>query len=525
MALLYRGIWQDDRARLLEDAREEFALWVAEKTKGTLEVPAEGVVSAGHDEISVVEAQSAEGSILQIRYDEEQSPDRFTTTLRALAGDDGEQWLWVDVERVSEDAFSTLRIAAPRLVRSLLGSGTNPRRGSVSLSTKPRAYRPEEVDQLAEIIVDSERDVPLVVFSHDDSVPGETWASRASTAAEVLAGVASVSMLPPPAVHRFTEVIGREMGVWGGALRIYLPRVDLDDPAPWRHRYLDAGRQRGDRYRAGSTVSGMLSSYVAARRPPDLYARVRNLVRTGVPAESDTDLLRIAEEEIAELKSEKASLARLAQELEDQYLEVAGELEDLQSENNRLSAMFSITVAHDQGGSAPIDESVPDGADDCSSAADLVRTHLDKLSLPDGACRDLEKLDSHINSRAWAQTAWRGFRALQAYAEQAAEFSGGFREWCEHSGHAWSWPYNSKKLAMSESESVMKSPRLRRQREFPVADLDSSGMKLMEAHLKIAEGGGDLAPRVYFYDDTKGATGKVHIGFFGPHYLVRNTMS
>lgn len=44
----------------------------------------------------------------------------------------------------------------------------------------------------------------------------------------------------------------------------------------------------------------------------------------------------------------------------------------------------------------------------------------------------------------------------------------------------------------------------------------------MLAHLKISEGGGSLAPRVYFHDDTGGATGKMHIGLVGPHYLVPN---
>jgi hypothetical protein len=47
----------------------------------------------------------------------------------------------------------------------------------------------------------------------------------------------------------------------------------------------------------------------------------------------------------------------------------------------------------------------------------------------------------------------------------------------------------------------------------------------MYSHLKIAEGGKDLAPRVYFHDDTDGSTGKVHIGFIGPHYLMPNTRS
>ena len=39
---------------------------------------------------------------------------------------------------------------------------------------------------------------------------------------------------------------------------------------------------------------------------------------------------------------------------------------------------------------------------------------------------------------------------------------------------------------------------------------------------KIVEGGGPLIPRLYFHDDTKGATGKIHVGFIGPHRYVEN---
>lgn len=46
------------------------------------------------------------------------------------------------------------------------------------------------------------------------------------------------------------------------------------------------------------------------------------------------------------------------------------------------------------------------------------------------------------------------------------------------------------------------------------------GTQVMEAHVKIAEGGGETIPRLYFaYDDD---LGKVRVGFFGPHRLVPN---
>lgn len=76
---------------------------------------------------------------------------------------------------------------------------------------------------------------------------------------------------------------------------------------------------------------------------------------------------------------------------------------------------------------------------------------------------------------------------------------------------------------MTESDSVMNSSRLRDARLFPADEkVDEAKRIHMFAHLKIAEGGGNLAPRVYFHDDTNGRTGKMHVGFVGPHYLVPN---
>lgn len=70
----------------------------------------------------------------------------------------------------------------------------------------------------------------------------------------------------------------------------------------------------------------------------------------------------------------------------------------------------------------------------------------------------------------------------------------------------------------------MSRAKFRDQRHLPVdIRVDESGRIHMWSHLKIAEGGGPLAPRVYFYDDTRGATGKVHIGYVGPHRHMENT--
>jgi hypothetical protein len=161
----------------------------------------------------------------------------------------------------------------------------------------------------------------------------------------------------------------------------------------------------------------------------------------------------------------------------------------------------------------------------CREAASVAVSRLRGVAVPQEALRDLEDLDAAMEGRAWASTAWRGFRSLDAYANEAADYKG-FWHWCEHSPSPYIWPANSKKLAMRESETVMANPQLSMCRRLPVhKKVEPSGYVMMEAHMKIAEGGGPLAPRIYFYDDTAGKTGQVHVGFFGPHRYMPNTRS
>jgi hypothetical protein len=141
--------------------------------------------------------------------------------------------------------------------------------------------------------------------------------------------------------------------------------------------------------------------------------------------------------------------------------------------------------------------------------------------IPDSAPVALSELDAANESQGWARSAWRGLRALDAYATEA-EIYNGFWDWCERSGRGL-WPANDRKLALSESEFVMNSRELREKRRFQIdSRVDPSGTILMYAHLKVSEGGGQNIPRIYFHDDTKGVTGKVHVGFFGPHRFVPN---
>ncbi|WP_157184823.1 hypothetical protein [Nocardia niigatensis] len=190
-------------------------------------------------------------------------------------------------------------------------------------------------------------------------------------------------------------------------------------------------------------------------------------------------------------------------------------------ENNHTTATTYSHPADD-----PLD-AIPMTAANSSDAVDKARQYLsDRLIIPTAALKDLDKLDSAVNSASWGQHAWRAFLALHAYARALAADPAtyGFWQWCEHSHDPLAWPARNKRLAMTESESVINNPKYRAQRVLPVAtEVAAVGRIFMGAHMKIAEGGGDLAPRIYFHVDDRNA--KVHVGFFGPHSHMRNTRS
>lgn len=578
MALLYRAIWTDDRDQLDEELWQEAHSWIWDKHG--IDLPGRGDIAADHIRAEVRHADTESGRVLRVLLHEVEPTGRtWTTTATSLEPHGGDGTLWVDVDCDDPRSGARIDIASPKLVRSLIDRGQNPRRGDVGLSVKAQAVRPNEVGALASAIADPARTVPVVVLSHDDLAPQGTSAQRGVEAAEVLSGIARVLMLPPDAIDPFIEFMGREFAVWGGAMRIYLPGwTEGEDPS--RHRVILPRQFSSFPRLPGLLVARRLASSVGRQRPPDVWDDLRpSLARPGEPErlraqqavreevhrriaadaradatttgiaqdgvspqeqlqrENDelTELLALGDAEhrdaVNDLQVEMSRLRQQLAQLQDQVIDAVDELDQTVAERDREAAQarkLAIVIARagvtednwtDAEGATAIDQVVVEAP---SEAVEQARLLLDFLAIHDDACGGLERLDAALESRAWGATTWRGLRALSSYAQDVRDnnFTGGFWSWCEKTGR---WPATSKKLAMSESETVMSSPKLARLRDLPVDPaVVPSGLICMQAHLKIATGGGMNIPRVYFHDDTGGSTGKVHIGFIGPHDLMPN---
>jgi hypothetical protein len=514
MSLLFRAIWYDDAPDTVARAHQSFARWVSEKVG--IDIPLEGEATSADGHASVLVARGANDvvEVLRCALHEDSGDERWTTTLLAMTGSQDEPSLWVDVERVSHDTFARPPdVGAPRLVRDLLNSGKHPHVGATELRDTPRVWGPKDIEALAKEALDPARGLPLAVFSPDPHSPPAVTMGRATRAAQGLAGVASVEVLTPETVDPFMEMLGgRSFGVWGGAVRVYLPGLDAGD-TPYRHFLLTLPVIAGFEAKAAVFLVRRLATYVTAQRAPTGYASARLLMRAPAVVSDDRDVIDALED--------AESARRSAREWEDLYLATAADLEELSKEVSRRDRYVSELLRALGGAEAPGTVELPATADCPSEAAAFATEYLTALVIPEGALVDLDDLDTAIESRAWGATSWRAFQALDAYARSNDRL--GFWHWCETTSSPHSWPATPKKLAMNESEAVLNNPRLRQSRRLPIDPaVDPSGMTEMFSHLKISEGGGPLAPRIYFYDDTKGSTGKVHVGYFGPHRNMPN---
>jgi len=338
-----------------------------------------------------------------------------------------------------------------------------------------------------------------------------------------VAGVAQVFVLSPTEVEAFKVAIGEELAVWGGGARLYLPVDVPGGMRPERHRYVPGARAARFEAAAAEIFVDLLAMSVPATPPPREFESVQRAL-SGLNVSDDLEVYAaVAQAEADEKDTTIQELWKRLQVEEYSKLDLEIENEDLTKEINRVVGGF----ARRGGLSGLVDEldpsfALPDTVATVDEAIENAR-RLNGVAIHPDSVRDIEKIETATNATAWANSIWRGFRALDAYASSKGAVAGGFWEWCVAAPSLWTWPATSKKLAMCESEGVMNDKRLRGARMLPVSsEVAVSGRVEMFAHLKIAEGGGPLAPRIYFYDDVRGKTGKIHIGYIGPHENMPN---
>ncbi|MGO2662791.1 MAG: hypothetical protein ACTH9V_10015 [Propionibacterium freudenreichii] len=509
MSLLYRAMWEskaDDSAATIQACRNAFDRWAKETGEGksrNYEV---------RDELTDLD------NALEATCTDSGSDGQLWKTTGRFRVVDGTLSALVENSFEGDDVTVRISVGRPRVIADLLTATGGGRLGGSALLDEVSELDAAQVSVLVDFLKKTDRRLPAIVFTepppNDDS--GLDWKRLAARVATRSMGTAQVFTLGNAAVTEFRRQLG-DMAAWGGAIRTYVPARVVEGShmhrfLPWK--YVVARP-------AGATVDGLVS-----------FVTQQSTRRRVLPALTGPEWDSASG---SDLGAANAELQQQIDSYEDENLSLTEDYEqatrELSLAQAHLERLQKVLAEHGHAGlywgaqHAESTDEAPDMVDAISEAVLAAQMYLaDDLTVPESCKRDLKKLDSHMNSAAWGNTAWRGLRALAAFVRDRRDgFAGDFWAWCLE-GRPGGWPASPKKLSMREGETVVNNKKFRTCRTFDIDPaVDRSGRLYMEPHLKIAEGGGNLAPRIYFYDDTAGTTGKVHIGFVGPHYLIPNT--
>lgn len=524
MSVLYRALWSDrlsgSPGKILDGLRARISAWAQEtaEPKAMVEGLTEFDVSQGRRREVTFRPVGAMAFEITVTDHVAGDPTEWVTTIR-ISEDAGNVYSLVELSMSSDDLAKRVSVGRPRIVHDLLEASDKPILGGSRLVSGALALPANGVEIIAEMLGNPARTLPIIVCAEPNDSNDGLWLGAAHKIATRAEGVAVVITLDQDAVVAFRHEFG-SLAIWDGGIRVYAPGIVTADSEGWKHRYYLRARLEEHSVSTIDRIVYSVAQLSTRRRVPDVF-RVFN-EQGGLPVDARDGM--IPAKELADAQEHwgyEVEVARDEQSSLERELGLAnGHLARLKGALiSRGLADLLWETKHEETGS------IPDEVQDTSEAALAGQLYLSVwLSLPDSAIRELDDIDTAPEAYNWGNKTWRGLRALAAYAEDRNNGwdKGGFWDWCA-SGPLLGWPATPKKLSMTESDSVQQNDKLRRARIFKVdRAVHDAGEVMMLAHLKISEGGGNLAPRVYFYDDTGGATKKMHVGLVGPHSLTPN---
>lgn len=533
MSLIYRSVFRTGREDGRAHLEAAFRGWLEHKRLAP-ELPAAGARTLTGGQEVYRASLAAEGvEALRLALLEPRPTESWRTTLTAVRSSDGPWDVVVDLERTGDGPAPPPM--APRLVADLLGQDTESP-GGTPLRPQAVPVGPDDVDTVLQFLRWPVRDVP-VVLAYDTAF----FVDRLAAA---LAGVALVLHVEPAAAGRFNDAVGAGYRVRRGAWRTYQPGLGQEGDDPRRHRALSPERILLNPHSAVRVIAGSFRSGALAKRLPAIYrdqladvpgfrSAERITLREAPPvgtdvegrlalaAQTERDLVALVEESERNLADERAARADREHERDDALLEGALLADELSTARGRIQYLERELVRVDVRPwelETPVALAVPGSFEDLLDAAE---ESLTLLAFGEATRASLE-LDEHARASTWVIKAWDALLALQSFAEAraAGDFEGNVEQWCRDCPPG-ARVVSANAISMTEHETVQNHKAMREARTFTVpTEVHPDGRVAMYAHYKIDKK--DPAPRLHFYDDTRG-TGKVYVGYLGRHLLSPKT--
>ncbi|MGW2026681.1 hypothetical protein [Streptomyces decoyicus] len=517
--------------------------------------------TSGHhhlDQMSVLTNQAAylaDGGehAIRIQLREDKPEATWRTTITAVAFEDFSALLSVSLEAFP-NGDATLTPGRPGLVRDLVRD-LKPTDGPVPLTLDAQNVNAEGIDRLIDVLCDPARRLPVLVAAKPLRAD-RLWPDRMKRAMPQCAGAAGMYLLSDTeAVDAFREAIGENHRVAPGAVRTFLTEVDPAWPKDAsRHRFITMARMSDPHDQAWrglartvqrlSTEAPLPDALRTLSFPDGAGQRHREERKAALAAVRPSDELEVMRKDVGELTD---LLAQADEELKEATRTAELSTRTVASMEEQLHAAVERADGDMEEALRALDD-----AERARAEADVLRRRLRDagryddtvvVTQPPGVPDSFEELWERLNgfervlvtadkstvleldeaerARVWAAKTWKALRALDSYAQAAQEgFNGGFYQHCT-SDRPGAGTWSHKQFASSESETTMN--KWGAERIFPVPEkVDPSRRAEMQAHLKLGSKG-STSPRVYFLDDTQGATGQVIVGYIGPHLTNTKT--
>lgn len=319
--------------------------------------------------------------------------------------------------------------------------------------------------------------------------------------------MASVAVIEHQLVATFNRLIPEDLRIDSGDACLLFPGATEQPEDPALSHRITADDLGDDQREVGLRLAKRIAMTSQWPAVPEDWAHFKPSIK---PLLSDATLN--PRSSFSDLDDELARLKRENDETIQAWLSTDEMLRESREEIKRLEEMMLKLAMAD-----PPQELRTRSIRNTVSSA---REKLNYVVIPESAEQRLDLLDQHYCAASWADELARALVALEAFAIDAHKLRTNldFKAWCTKTGK-----FADSKVAMHEAETTEHSESLMADRVFPVMEgLNSSGKMMMRTHIKIQARGKGIIPRLYFHDDTRGRTGKIHVGFIGPHDLVRH---
>lgn len=221
------------------------------------------------------------------------------------------------------------------------------------LSEEPITLDDSRVPEFENLLYNSARRLPVIAASENVAGLSVVDLRRITNR---LAGAAHIVRIPDATTWELTRALGRQMSVFSGALRVYMPGLTEENEDPFQHplwRLTDAG-PRSDLV---GILAGRLLPLAFLREAEGIefprFSAIKEMAlqiaAQRVPVTSEVELLRqeifALKQRSVVLEEEKNTWEALAQEQQEMYFEAEVEVEKLEEEIDRQKAK-SVALAH-----------------------------------------------------------------------------------------------------------------------------------------------------------------------------------